>query len=49
MEWEKLSVEKQDDIAEDFYKERDLYAYHIDGTLTTEFKRYLDEEGFKNE
>tara|TARA_Y100000034_G_C6703225_1_gene310257 strand:- start:32 stop:187 length:156 start_codon:yes stop_codon:yes gene_type:complete len=45
--WDRLSIEHQDEIGDNFFKERDLFPFNDDGTITKEFKNYLEDENFK--
>jgi hypothetical protein len=45
-DWNKLSIEEQDIIADRFFKDRDTYAWTEDGYPTLPFKKYLKQEGY---
>ena len=43
--WEDLDIKKQEELIDDFFKERDLYPFEDDGKITDEFKRWLEDKG----
>jgi len=44
--WNKLSVEEQDEITDKYQKERDVYAYEMDERLNPVMKEILESEGY---
>lgn len=42
--WNKLSIDKQDEIADHYFKERDSFAFNDDGTEEKELMKQSVEE-----